>query len=152
PPLSAPGLDRTRNRYALAQACLEGAAAANSALHVPGQPAGAKLLRKAWISSRGGQRRGGERREMFRHGLRMATLEQYLPGPARWPAMPVPHRAYLEAAIPKLRADDRLVGLAAGGSFISRMLDEHSDLDLVVVSRPDAASAVLRDGPDLARK
>jgi len=82
----------------------------------------------------------------------MATVDENLLDPARWPAISVPHRAYLEAAIPKLRADDRLVGLAAGGSFISRMLDEHSDLDLVVVSRPDAASEVLRDGPDLARK
>ena len=82
----------------------------------------------------------------------MATLGEYLLEPARWPAMPVPHRAFLEAAIPKLRADGRLVGLAAGGSFLTRTLDEHSDLDLVLVSHPDAASEVLRDAPELARK
>lgn len=86
------------------------------------------------------------------HPLRMATVGEYLLDAARWPAMPAPHRAFLEAAIPKLRADDRLVGLAAGGSFLSRALDEHSDLDLVVVSRPDAASEVLRDGLELAHK
>ena len=72
--------------------------------------------------------------------------------PAHWPDMPSAHRAFLEAAIPRLRADERLVGLAAGGSFISRTLDEHSDLDLVVVSRPEVSGEVLRDGPDIARR
>jgi len=71
--------------------------------------------------------------------------------PTHWPDMPSAHRAFLEAAIPRLR-DERLVGLAAGGSFISRTLDEHSDLDLVVVSRPEVSGEVLRDGPDIARR
>ena len=82
----------------------------------------------------------------------MSPTDEFVLEPAHWPAMPSAHRAFLEAAIPKLRADERLVGLAAGGSFISRTLDEHSDLDLVVVSRPEVSSAVLRDGPDLARR
>jgi hypothetical protein len=82
----------------------------------------------------------------------MSQWDEYVLDPARWPDMPSPHRAFLEAAIPKLRADERLVGLAAGGSFRSRTLDEHSDLDLVVVSRPEVSSEVLRDGPDLARR
>ena len=82
----------------------------------------------------------------------MSPTDEFVLEPAHWPDMPSAHRAFLEAAIPKLRADERLVGLAAGGSFISRTLDEHSDLDLVVVSRPEVSSAVLRDGPDLARR
>jgi len=82
----------------------------------------------------------------------MSPTDEFVLEPAHWPDMPSAHRAFLEAAIPKLRADERLVGLAAGGSFISRTLDEHSDLDLVAVSRPEVSSAVLRDGPDLARR
>jgi hypothetical protein len=77
---------------------------------------------------------------------------EYVLDPAGWPDMPPAHREFLERAIPKLRADDRLVGLAAGGSFITRSLDTYSDLDLVVVSRPEAAAEVLGDGPGLARR
>src|SRR5438445_7263416 len=82
----------------------------------------------------------------------MSPRDEYVLDPAHWPDMPSAHRAFLEAAIPRLRADERLVGLAAGGSFISRTLDEHSDLDLVVVSRPEVSGEVLRDGPDIARR
>jgi len=82
----------------------------------------------------------------------MSPRDEYVLDPAHWPDMPSAHRAFLEAAIARLRADERLVGLAAGGSFISRTLDEHSDLDLVVVSRPEVSGEVLRDGPDIARR
>jgi hypothetical protein len=66
--------------------------------------------------------------------------------------MPPPHRAFLERAIPTFRADSRLVGVAAGGSFIGGVLDEHSDLDLVVVSTGEAAKDVLRQGSELAQR
>ena len=69
----------------------------------------------------------------------------------QWPAMAPPHRAFLERALPTLRADARLAGVAAGGSFIGGRLDEQSDLDLVVVAGADRAPAVLRDGARLAR-
>jgi hypothetical protein len=70
----------------------------------------------------------------------------------RWPTMPDPHRAFLEHAIAKLQIDGRLEGVAAGGSFIGGALDEHADLDLVVVPRPDVAADVLRDGHELAQR
>jgi hypothetical protein len=70
--------------------------------------------------------------------------------PDKWPRLPQVHREFLQSAIPKLRADARLVGLAAGGSFIARRLDEFSDLDLIVVAAPDAAQEVLRSGATLA--
>jgi len=68
----------------------------------------------------------------------------------KWPRLPQAHRDFLHSAIPKLRADARLVGLAAGGSFISGGLDEFSDLDLVVVAAADAAREVLSGGAALA--
>lgn len=66
--------------------------------------------------------------------------------------MPAAHRAFLQQALPKLRADPQLEGVAAGGSFISGVMDEHSDLDLVVVPVLEVAKNVLRDGADLARR
>lgn len=79
-------------------------------------------------------------------------MNEHILDPAHWPAMPPLHRAFLAHAIPHFRADTRLTGLAAGGSFVSGGLDAHSDLDLVVVARPEALQDVLRDGPDLAQR
>ena len=66
--------------------------------------------------------------------------------------LPPPHHAFLERALPLFQADTRLAGVALGGSFITGKMDEHSDLDLVVVSPPEAASEVLRDGPGIAQR
>ena len=79
-------------------------------------------------------------------------MSDYVLDPEYWPEMPSLHRAFLAHALPIFRTDTRLVGLAAGGSFISGGLDAHSDLDLVVVSLPEASPDVLRDGPALARR
>lgn len=79
-------------------------------------------------------------------------MDEYILDPEHWPEMPLIHRAFLERVIPKFRADARLAGLAAGGSFVRGGLDEHSDLDLVVVSIPEASKDVLREGPDLAQR
>jgi UTP:GlnB (protein PII) uridylyltransferase len=61
------------------------------------------------------------------------------------------HRAFLDRALPRFQADARLVGLAAGGSFITGELDAYSDLDLVVVSLPEASHDVLRERFDRRR-
>ncbi len=79
-------------------------------------------------------------------------MSEFVLPPREWAAMPPPHRAFLERALAVLRADTRLVGVAAGGSFIRGVLDEHSDLDLVVVSRAETAAGVLAGGQDLARR
>jgi hypothetical protein len=79
-------------------------------------------------------------------------MYEYVLNPEQWPAMPPLHRAFLEQALPHCRADTRLIGLAAGGSFISGGLDAHSDLDLVVVALPEASQDVLREGSDLAQR
>jgi hypothetical protein len=79
-------------------------------------------------------------------------MAEYVLDPGRWPEMPATHRAFLERAVPRFRADARLAGLAAGGSFVGGLLDEHSDLDFVVVSLPEASSDVLREGADIAQR
>jgi len=79
-------------------------------------------------------------------------MAEYVLDPGHWPELPPMHRAFLDRALPGFRADARLAGLAAGGSFITGELDEHSDLDLVVVSLPEASHDVLREGPTIAQR
>lgn len=49
-----------------------------------------------------------------------------------------------------LSPDPRLVGIAAGGSFITDDMDELSDLDLVIVAAPDRYASVLDERKTLA--
>jgi tRNA-Thr(GGU) m(6)t(6)A37 methyltransferase TsaA len=59
--------------------------------------------------------------------------------------LPGPHEAFLGVAIARLSADPRLVGVAAGGSYLTGAMDEFSDLDLVVAVEPAAYPSVLAD-------
>src|SRR2546426_9064106 len=79
-------------------------------------------------------------------------MTEYVLDTGHRPELPPVHRAFLDRALPRFQADARLVGLAAGGSFITGELDEYSDLDLVVVSFPEASHDVLREGSDIAQR
>ena len=59
------------------------------------------------------------------------------------PQLPSRHRAFLERALEAVPAIDGIVGLAAGGSFISGNIDEFSDLDLVLAVEPEAWPEIL---------
>ena len=63
--------------------------------------------------------------------------------------VPGPHREFLEK-IELLQSDERIVGVAAGGSFIGNSLDEFSDLDLVVAVEPTDYSNVMHDRHSIA--
>ena len=78
-------------------------------------------------------------------------MPDYVLDQAQWPTMPEIHKEFLTRALPILQRDARLEGVAIGGSFISGRLDEHSDLDLVVVSDVAHAADVLGSALDLAR-
>lgn len=43
-------------------------------------------------------------------------------------------KGFLMSIVDKLRQDDRIMGIAAGGSYIDGSMDEFSDLDLVIVA------------------
>lgn len=66
--------------------------------------------------------------------------------------MPIPPaiEQFLHSALPKLRVDQRLLGVAAGGSWNTGHLDEYSDLDLVVVTRNDCFAQVMQARVQLA--
>jgi hypothetical protein len=61
------------------------------------------------------------------------------------PTIPDCHRKFLTSAMEQLQKDPRLVGAAAGGSFLSDSMDEFSDLDLVIAVEPDQLDSVLSD-------
>jgi len=47
-----------------------------------------------------------------------------------------PHREFLLRCIDRLSHERRIVGVAAGGSFITNSMDEFSDLDLIIAVEP----------------
>src|SRR5678815_3323067 len=51
-------------------------------------------------------------------------------------SLPELHREFLQRSIDRLNNDRRIVGLAAGGSFITNSMDEFSDLDLIIAIEP----------------
>jgi len=61
---------------------------------------------------------------------------------AQWPAMPEQLRDRLRAVLARVQRHDGLIGLLAGGSFVTGGLDDFSDLDLVLVVDPPAWEAV----------
>jgi len=64
--------------------------------------------------------------------------------------IPAPHRIFLENAITKLRIDERIVGIAAGGSFLSNTMDEFSDIDLVLAIEPSKVDEVMHERKSIA--
>jgi predicted nucleotidyltransferase len=65
-------------------------------------------------------------------------------------AAPDRHRAFLDHAIPRFRADERLLGVAVCGSWNTGEMDPFSDLDLVIAVNDDAFDAVMRERPRVA--
>jgi hypothetical protein len=61
------------------------------------------------------------------------------------PSLPAPHAAFLDGALPVLATDERIVGIAAGGSYALDAVDEFSDLDLVIAIEPFAHENVLAE-------
>jgi predicted nucleotidyltransferase len=64
--------------------------------------------------------------------------------------LPPEHARFLERALPILRADARLIGVAAGGSYAEGSMDEWSDLDLLIVVEPASYEAVMADRKAIA--
>ena len=60
------------------------------------------------------------------------------------------HKIFIAHTLPKLEEDPRLLGCAVGGSWITSELDEHSDLDLVIVAADEHFDAVNEDLDNLS--
>ncbi len=66
--------------------------------------------------------------------------------------LPAIHREFLHSSMEKLKNDTRILGVAAGGSFILKTMDEYSDLDLVLIIDPDHYNVVLKERKSIAQK
>lgn len=55
------------------------------------------------------------------------------------------HKIFIAHTLPKLEEDPRLLGCAVGGSWLTHEIDEHSDLDLVVVVADEHYPKVLEE-------
>ena len=65
-------------------------------------------------------------------------------------SLPEPHREFLQQAINRLKTDQRMVGVAAGGSFITNSMDEVSDLDLIMAVEPAHQPEVMSERMKIA--
>jgi hypothetical protein len=64
----------------------------------------------------------------------------------KWPgSIPDRHRNFLTSTVDQLQRDARVVGIAAGGSFLSDSMDEFSDLDLVIAVEPEHFDSVMAE-------
>ena len=65
-------------------------------------------------------------------------------------SMPELHRQFLHRLVEGVSVDTRIVGVAAGGSFLTNSMDEFSDLDLVIAVEPQHYSHVMAERVQLA--
>lgn len=71
--------------------------------------------------------------------------------PESFPAsLPEPHRRFLVNLLRVLPEDQRLVGVAAGGSYLTDSMDEFSDLDLVLAIEPRDYAEVMEGRESIA--
>jgi predicted nucleotidyltransferase len=66
-----------------------------------------------------------------------------------FPDLPPAHRTLLKR-LKSLQSDKRIVGIAAGGSIVTGLVDQFSDLDVLVAVDPDAYPEVLQQRPAIA--
>ena len=67
------------------------------------------------------------------------------------PEVPHLHRKFLLTSAEKLKNDERILGVAIGGSILSKNMDEYSDLDLVVIVDQEKYQEVLKERKEIAR-
>ena len=63
---------------------------------------------------------------------------------------PVAHQTFIRTALPHLMADQRLVGVAAAGSWAEDAMDEFSDLDLIIAVEPEYLAQVMSERQSIA--
>lgn len=67
-------------------------------------------------------------------------------------AVPETHSLFLERIIATLKQDDRLLGVAIAGSYLSGTMDEYSDIDLVIVVDEERYEQVMQDRQAIANR
>ncbi|WP_257448630.1 nucleotidyltransferase domain-containing protein [Archangium lipolyticum] len=65
--------------------------------------------------------------------------------------LPLRHREFLTSALGAWRANPGILGVLAGGSFLSRSMDEFSDLDLILVVSDELRATIAQERTTIAR-
>ena len=68
------------------------------------------------------------------------------------PTLPDTHKKFLETALSSLKHDPRILGVAAGGSYLLDELDAYSDLDLVIYVEAQRYPEVLGSATTIAQQ
>ncbi|MFZ7102753.1 MAG: oxalate:formate antiporter [Peptococcaceae bacterium] len=64
----------------------------------------------------------------------------------------IEYERFIKNSLDIFKSDTRLIGLAAAGSYITRDMDEYSDLDLVIAVEPGSASEIMHERIKIANK
>jgi len=64
--------------------------------------------------------------------------------------VPALHRTFIDNTLDYFKEDLRIDGIAAGGSYITREIDDYSDIDFVVVIKPEYYLEVLNERKQIA--
>ena len=67
-------------------------------------------------------------------------------------SLPGPHRTFLTTLMDVVQCDARILGVAAGGSFLTNSMDEFSDLDLILAVDPVAYENIMEERHQIAAK
>ncbi len=60
------------------------------------------------------------------------------------------HQSFISSALSRLAADQRMVGVAAAGSWAENSMDEFSDLDLIIAVEPENLGQVMSERHSIA--
>lgn len=59
--------------------------------------------------------------------------------------LPREHQEFIEQALPVFQKDARILGVAAAGSWITKTMDQYSDIDLIAVVEPGSYEKVMAE-------
>lgn len=59
---------------------------------------------------------------------------------------------FIDNSLKVFQSDDRFIGVAAAGSYITKDMDEYSDIDLVIAAEAGAFEAIMKERFDIANK
>ncbi len=66
--------------------------------------------------------------------------------------IPTEHQDFIDRAVEILKQDDRIAGIALGGSYITGIMDEFSDLDFVIAVYPEHIAQVMSERMQITEK
>lgn len=64
----------------------------------------------------------------------------------------VKHKDFIKNSLMFFKSDPRFIGIAAAGSYITKEMDDYSDIDLVIAVRPESLDDVMSNRLEIAKQ